>query len=267
MSFSPVLPATGTLGWSFLQRTSATQQAALAKSPEIQRDADYFRSRIAKVETADQLVADRRLLRISLEAFGLDADLDSRAFIRKVLSEGTLTAGAFAMRLADPRYKALSAAFGFGDFPVPNTRLSDFADKFLAQWQTRRFEAAVGEQNDDYRLALNAKRELAALSASTSSETTKWLRVISNTPLRKVVQKAFNLPDSFVGLDLDRQVSVLKDRATATFGSSGVSQFSDPAKTEELVRRFLVRSELSAVATNSPALGLLLQTRNFARRI
>lgn len=267
MTFSPVIPATGAAGWSYLKRTSAAQQATLAKSPEVKRDADYFRSKIGKIDTADQLVADRRLLRISLEAFGLEADVDSRAFIRKVLTDGTLKTGALAVKLTDPRYRALSAAFGFGDFSVPSTKLSDFADTILTQWQERRFESAVGTQNGDLRLAMNARREMAGLAASSGSETTKWLKLIGNTPLRTVMQKALNLPDSFAAIDIDKQLSTLRDRAASAFGDTSVSQFKDPAKTEELIRRFLVRSDIAASTPQSAALGILGQVRNMMRRV
>jgi len=266
MSFSPILPATGTVGWSFLKRTAAVQQAALARSPEIRREADYFREKIGKIDTADQLVADRRLLRVALEAFGLEADVDSRAFIRKVLTDGTLKTGALATRLADPRYKALTEAFGFGDFSVPNTKLSDFADKTLKQWQERRFETAVGGQNGDFRLALNAGRELAAVARGNVSETTKWLRIIGNPPLRTVMQKALNLPDSFAAIDIDRQVAMLREKAATAFGSQTVSQFADPARTEDVVRRFLLNSDVR-LQPQSTALTLLSQTRSLMRRI
>lgn len=265
MTYAPVIPATGALGWAFLKRTASTQQAALSKSPEVQRDADYFRAKIGKIDTAAQLVADRRLLRISLEAYGLEADTDARAFIKKVLDDGTLKTGALSMKLADPRYKALAEAFGFGDFPVPNTKLSDFADKLLSRWQERRFETAVGEQNGDLRLALNARREMAALAGSTASETTKWLKVIGNPPLRNVMQKALNLPDSFAALDLDKQVAVLRDRADRAFGDTTISQFKSPDKVEDLIRRFLTRAEM-ATAPQSGALTMLTQTRSLMRR-
>lgn len=266
MTYAPVIPATGALGWAFLKRTASAQQASLAKSPEVQRDADYFRARIGKIDTAAQLVSDRRLLRISLEAYGLEADLDARAFIKKVLDDGTLKTGALAMKLADPRYKALAEAFGFGDFPVPNTKLSDFADKLLSRWQERRFESAVGAQNGDLRLALNARREMGSLAASASSETTKWLKLIGNPPLRTVMQKALNLPDSFAALDLDKQVTMLRDRAERTFGANTVGQFTNPDKVEDLIRRFLIRADLTA-APQSGALALVTQSRNMLRRI
>ena len=158
MSFQPVLPMAGFAGWSFLKRTMVRQQATQQAAPAQLRDETYFRDRIGKVNTAEQLVADKRLLRISLTAFGLEGDLNSTAFIRKILEGGTLKEGSLANKLADKQYQKFSAAFGFGDFSVPRTRISTFPDEILARFRTRSFESAGGAQNNSFRLALNAER-------------------------------------------------------------------------------------------------------------
>jgi hypothetical protein len=254
VSFSPVLPLTGYTGWGFLKRTMARQQAVQQALPAQQRDEAYFRDRIGKADTAEKLVNDKRLLRIALTAFGLEGDVNSRAFIQKILEGGTLKEGALANKLADKQYQKLSAAFGYGDFSVPRTKLSTFADEILAQFRTRSFETAVGEQNNTYRLAMNAERELPALAVRSTSETAKWFTVLGNAPLRQVMQTALGLPKSFSSIDIDQQVSVLKARTEAAFGSSDLAQFKDSAKMEALTRRFLLQSEILGQATNnSPA--------------
>lgn len=259
MSYQPVLPLTGYAGWGFLKRTLTQQQTAQQKAPALQRDEAYFRDRIGKIETAAQLVADKRLLRITLTAFGLEADVNSAAFIRKVLEGGTLKEGSLANRLADKQYQKLSAAFGFGDYSVPRTKISTFADEILRRFRDRNFETAVGAQNGTYRLALNAEREMAALAARSTSETAKWFALLGNPPLREVMQTTFNLPKSFAAIDLDQQVSVLKSRTKAAFGSDAVSQFSDPVKLEALVRRFVLRAETQDQGAGSSPAAIALQ--------
>ena len=254
MSFQPVLPLSGLAGWNFLKRTIARQQVTQQASPVQQRDEAYFREKIRKVKTAEQLVNDTRLLRISLTAFGLEGDVNSKAFIQKVLEGGTLKEGSLANRLADKQYQKMSAAFGFGDFAVPRTEISTFADEILSQFRARSFEAAVGKQNNSYRLAMNAEREIPALAARKTSETAKWYSVLGNAPLRQVVQTALGLPKSFSSIDLDQQVAVLQDKTRAAFGSSDIGQFTDPAKVEALVRRFMLQSQVQELGQgNSPA--------------
>ncbi len=254
MSFTPSIPLGGYAGWALLKRTLPAQTAAFVKGPEIKRDEDYFRANIGKIKTADALVSDRRLLKVALGAFGLESDLNNKAFIRKVLADGTLTTGALANRLADKQYLKLSAAFGFGDFPVPSTQISTFPDKILAAYEIRQFEAAVGEQNSDMRLALNLQRELPAIAAKAgSSEDAKWFTIMGNTPLRKVFERALGLPSALGTLDLDQQLAAFKSKASAQFGSDKVSQFADPSKVETLIRRFVIRTEAESYANQSGA--------------
>ena len=261
MSFQPVLPLAGYTGWGFLKRTMVRQQAVQQALPVQQRDEAYFRDRIGKADTAEKLVSDKRLLRIALTAFGLEGDVNNKAFVQKILEGGTLKEGSLANKLADKQYQKLSAAFGYGDFSVPRTKISTFPDEILAQFRTRSFESAVGVQNNTYRLAMNAERELPALAVKSTSETAKWFTVLGNAPLREVMQTALGLPKSFASIDIDQQVSVLKAKTEAAFGSSDVSQFKDPTKMEGLVRRFLLQSELQgqtfASSPTATALALL----------
>ncbi len=258
MSFQPVLPLTGYAGWTFLKRTLAEQQSQFTASAALKRDADYFASRIGTVDTAEDLVSDRRLLKVALGAYGLDADIHNKAFIRKVLSDGTLDRTDLANRLSDKAYYTMAADFGF-DLGTPSTRLSDFADRTLDLYGQRQFEAAVGEQNNSYRLALNAERTLRELAGKSSTENTKWFTIMGNEPLRAVFQTALGLPSSTAKLDLDQQLSLFKSRATAVFGDATISQFADSEKTDALVRRFILRDEIANIAPPQSAASIALQ--------
>lgn len=264
MSFSPALPLSGYSGWVLLKRTISVQQTAFAKSPQLLRDQDYFRAKIGQVKTAEQLVGDKRLLRMALGAFGLGDDLNSKFFIQKILESSTLDTKSLANRLTDKKYTQLASAFGFGDYATPRTQLSTFADEILTAYKTRSFEAAVGQQDENMRLALNAERELGKLAAKASSETTKWYTVLGDTPLRTVFEKALGLPTAFGQLDVDKQLDMIRQKATAQFGNGTIAQFTDSGSVEKLIRRFLVRSEIaqySNVTSGAQNALTLLQSR------
>lgn len=261
MSFQPVVPLSGYAGWKFLSRTLDLQQQQFARAPALQRDMEYFRSRIDKVDTAEALVSDRRLLRISLEAFGLGADVNSRAFIRKVLEDGASDPRALANRLADKRYLAMAKAFELtGDGP-PGTRATGFADRIGAQFTSRRFEEALGASDQSMRLALSLRRDLVEIAQQPVSENARWFAVMGTPPLREVFETAFGLPKAFGALDIDRQLDTLRTRANAAFGDPGIAQFQDTAKLETLVRNYLLRDDArrmqSAQGAGSIALQLL----------
>lgn len=270
MTFSPVLPLSGFAGWGVLKRTLDTQKTAFNADKAMKRDMDYFREKIGSISTAQELVSDRRLLSVALGAFGLGGDIGNKYFIRKVLEDGTLTASALANRLADKQYFAFSSAFGFGDYSIPSTKLSDFADRILNAYQDRSFETAIGDQNGDFRLALNAEREVAKLAKSSASEAVKWYTVLGTPALRSVFQTALGLPSSFASIDLDQQVSVIQAKTEKAFGSTSVSQFVDPTLLASLTKTFLIRSEvsnlgLSGTSKNINALNML-QTSQAAFR-
>ena len=262
MSFQPILPLDGYVGWRFLQKTLDKQQAAAAAAPAAQRDEAHFRERIAQVTTAEELVKDRQLLSVALTAFGLQDDLPNRAFIQKVLESPAKEEGSFVNRLADKRYLALNRAFGFGDAYLSWNQIDDgFADRMIDAFQDRSFEVAVGEQNESMRLALGLQRDLTALAAQDSSEATRWFTILGTPALREVFQTAFLLPDGFGTLDLDRQVEILKERTERLTGSDSVAQFTEPDKVEALIRRFFlagqVRDIQSATLYGNGALTLL----------
>ena len=258
--FTPVLPAGGLTGWRFLERTMDRQKDIFATSAAVARDTDYFQDRIGKVRTAEELVSDRRLLRVALGAIGLQEDIDSRALIRKVLESNTLDPGALANRLGDRRYARLSEAFGFGNFATPRTVLSDFGAEIVARYRDQQFEVSVGDQDQTLRLALNARRELAELAAVPSSDATKWFTILGTPPLRSVLEGALGLPESFRQLDIDRQFAEIRDIASTRLGVSAVADFADKAVLDRTLERFILRqsaSEFAARASGSIALDLL----------
>lgn len=260
MSFRPVLPSTGLVGWQFLQRTLPSQRDSFANAPALRRDTSHFEARIGEIDSARDLVADRRLLRVALGAFGLQDDLNNRFFIRKVLEEGTTRDDALANRLTDTRYREMAAAFGFGNNGTPATKSPGFGAEITARYRRQQFQAAVGEQDADMRLAMNAVQELPRIAESGGSETTRWLRIMGNPPLRAVVETALGLPQSFGRLDLDKQVETLRDGARQKLGISELADLADPQVRDGVIRAFWVRKQVEGLQTTTPgsiALSLL----------
>lgn len=253
MSFQPVIPMSGYTGWAFLKRTMESQQKHYDASPPNKREVDYFRANIAKVRNAEDLVSDRRLLRVALTAFGLEADINAKAFIRKILESDTSDPRSLANRLADKHYAALAKTFDFNG-ASSKTAEPGFADALVERFTARRFEAAIGETDESMRLAMNAEREILELAESGSSENTKWFTMMGNKPLRRVFETAFGLPTGFANIDIDQQLTMLKAKAHSRFGDDSLSQFTDTAKMQKLIRTYLVRDQvLSGNASWSPA--------------
>lgn len=246
MTFQPILPIGGFAGWRVLQQTLPTQKAAFEASPTRSRDTEYFKENIGSVQTAQALVDDRQLLSVALGAFGLDEDIDNKAFIERVLSDGYSDDDALANRLADKRYLEFSEAFGFGEGLPPRTNLAGFTEEILAAYEERQFEVAIGNQDGDMRLALGAKREMADLAAGEQSDLAKWYTLLGSPPMRAVFEKALNLPASIATVDIDRQVEFFQEASNRIFGTADLTEFDDEDLQEDVIRRFLVTSQIDA---------------------
>jgi len=242
MTFRPALPISGIAGWALLGRTRQSQEETFVSSGEVARDIAYFKDNIANVETAEQLVSDRRLLKVALGAFGLSEDLDKKAFVKKVLEEGTDNENAFANRMVDKKYARLSQTFGFGNIAGRQTNRSGFAAGITADFQTRSFEIAVGKENESFRLAMTFEREITQIAETASNGNTGWFSILGNLPLRQVAIDSLGLPSSFTSLSVDLQAETLRSRMAATYGIEGVEDFADQAKRDEVVRGFLARN-------------------------
>ena len=229
MSFQPILPLDGYVGWRFLQRTREQQEAALTGAPATLRDEAYFDANIQSITSAEELVKDRRLLNIALTAFGLQDDLPNRAFIQKVLESSPNEDGSFVNRLADKRYKKLNLAFGFGEAGSSLNQRDGFSNTTLAK---------AGAQTDIPQRALSQGQELTTLAGEDSSEQSKWYTVLGTPSLRSLFESAFQLASGFGALSLDVQVEVLRSRTLQLTGANTVGQFTDRDTTDTLLRRF-----------------------------
>ena len=260
MNFTPVVPQSGLQGWVFLSKTMDAQKNSFNASVEVKREVEAFRERISNVWSAEELVSDRGLLSVALTAFGLEADIDNRFLIRKVLEDGTLSPDALANRFSDKRYLELSKAFGFGDFDVPRTQLSDFPDEILSAYTERKFEIAVGDQNQNLRLALSFDREILEIARNESSDTAKWFAVLGNSPLKSIIESALFLPSTFGKLPIDRQVDIFKEKVSSKFGVESFDSFRTQEVREKLRTRFFLASQIAqggGMSGASAALSLL----------
>jgi len=226
------------------------QVEAFSKSDARAREIAYFKENIGAVNSVDDLMSDRRLLSFSLGAFGLADDIGNTYFVNKLLADGTLSEDALANRLSDQRYFEFSKAFGFGDFSVPNTQLSDFAQRISDKYLSQSFQAEVGAQNQNMRLALNVEDALGEIIESRSSEDARWFAMMGDPPLRRVVQSALGFPDSFASIDLDTQLSKFKERSEQVFGAPGFASLADQDVQEKMIRLFMVRAEAASSTAN-----------------
>lgn len=243
---TPALPFTGQAGWAFLQRTRPAQLAAFERQPQMQRDIQHFRDNIARIRSAEDLVADRRLLIVALGAFGLEGDISKKAFIRKVFEEGTIDPESLANRLPDKRYALMSSTFAF---ELNGTQFAGrtFQERIVRAFADRQFETAIGTQSTTMRLALGLERDLGSIVSGQNTQNGYWFAVMGTQTVRRVFETALGMPQAIAGLDIDRQLGLFKDAAQRIFGTSDLRSFAEPEKRGDLIRRFVIRADLDGL--------------------
>ena len=203
----------------------------------------------------DDFIADNRLLRITLEAHGLGEEAFKKAFVRKILEEGTTDTSAFAVRLNNPDYLSFAGQLDFSDGTLS---LQDDVDTISTQYRDQSFEVELGNVDNDMRLALNFKSDIGALAESVSSDRAGWFRVMGSLPLREVLEGALNLPTEFSQIDLDQQAQIFEDRAERFLGIENFSDLADPEVQENVIRRFLLNQQLAnGPSINTPGFAAL----------
>ena len=261
MTFVPAVPFGGFAGFRIFDTTAVRQREAFGNSDNTQRNIAYFREKIIESQTASALVQDRRLLEVALGAFGLSEEIDKRAFVRRILEDGTDNARSFANRIGDPRWRAFAEAFSYGNATQPPLSDLDFQNTIINQYKDRAFEESVGAVQPDFRLALNFRREIPRIAVSETAERNGWLQVLAQRPLRAVIEAALGLPSTLASLDLDQQRETIENRAQQVFGSRSPSVFTDGEIVEDAIRRFFVQRDLqsgpSAATPGATSLTLL----------
>ncbi len=244
MPYQPIIPIDGYGGWLFLQRTLDRQVTTFNEAADFNRDVEYFRENIYNATNVEDLVTDRRLLKVALGAFGLEDEINKQAFVRKILEEGTIDSKSFANRLNNQQYKDLATNFPYGNGGFfPSTPV---VERIIQQYKDRSFEVAVGEVNTDMRLALNFERTIGEVASTEGSEKTLWFKIMGDRPLRAVFETAYNLPTEFSQLDIDQQAEVFATKTRREFGDRSPSVFTDPKNIEKMIRVFTARSQINA---------------------
>lgn len=251
MSFQPFVLGNGLSAWVLLKSTLGTQQAAFSTNYVTQSDTQYFKGRFADLSTPDDIVSDRRLLRVVLGAYGLSDDIESRHFIKTVMSEGVSDPSALANKLSDRRYRALAQDFDFSKSPPGHKAIAGLAQRTVDNYLAQSFEIEIGKSDADMRLALGFKRSLTEVAGTAGSNATAWFQILATPPLREVMQKALGLPTEFSKLDIDVQHERMMDKASLVFGTNEVTELAGDPMADAVTRRFLIMRQAETLNQSS----------------
>lgn len=187
-----------------IARDKAKATERVARQPQIAREIDYYLSKIGTIKTAGEFVADRRLMSVALTAFGIGDMVYAKAFVRKLLAEGTDDPAAFANRLADQRYLEFAKTFDFKRFGAATTAFGAAQNGITDKYIRQNLETQAGATNEGVRLALYFERNAPKLESISG--------ILADKALTQVVRTMLGLPETFSLYGIDKQISILEQR-------------------------------------------------------
>ena len=226
-----------------ISRNLTRSLGVTAAKPQVARESAYYLANIGNVKSIDDFLGNRRLFSFAMKAFGLQDMTYAKAFMRKVLAEGTDKAGTFANSLSDKRYKAFAEAFNFVRYETTTTIFDRTRQGTVDRYVRQTLEEDAGAQNEGVRLALYFERNVASLVSPYS--------ILADAALLKVVQTALGIPASASATSIERQAETIAARLD-------IEDLKDPGKLQKFLRRFASLWELdnptSRTASSAPAL-------------
>lgn len=247
MVFRPVIPSTGIVGWNFLQTTYDRQLESFSGSVQISAENDYMTGKLSSPMSVEDFLDDRRLLRSTMTAFGLEGEEWKRGFISKVLEEVQDPESTFLTRLNNPAYTAFAEAFTPVDGQIRVD--ADAIESISQDYREQSFRIAVGEVDNDMRLSLNYQAEIGDLVRSESSDDTNIFRILGSIPVRTVLEQALGLPTDIRQLELDQQAKIFQERLQSAFRISDTNELTSEENITRVIQRY---SAISAI-NNGPS--------------
>ena len=206
-----------------IENNLARFQKQEAQSPAVKTATAYYNANIGKVTSLNQFVGNYRLLSYALQAYGLGDQINNKALIKQVLTQGTLNPRALANTLPNGNWKKFAAAFnvfatGFGS-PASAASLATTNANYVEQ----QLESQQGASDPGVQLALYFQRVAPTVTNSYG--------VLGDQNLLETVQTIFNLPATASASQIDKEAKSVGKLAP-------VADLHNPTKLRQLVERF-----------------------------
>lgn len=127
------LPA-GLAGWKLLQGKAPADFKAFSKDPILQRDIAYLREKLPSKLTPKDLLADRRLQQMVLQAYGLDAQVGFNGLMQKVLASDPADPNSAAARMTDQRFRQIARDLNYGGAATPPVPATPSTARVDVEW-------------------------------------------------------------------------------------------------------------------------------------
>jgi hypothetical protein len=210
------------------------------------KEAQYYTETVQNIQTAKELLADRRLVDFVLTANGINAEDVTDEFMEQVFASDLDDPESFVNQQTDHRYAQILSSFNFdenGDIAFQESGIQgrygmEMTDYLYLQ-QTLEIEA--GEDSAGARLALYFKRMMPDINNPYD--------ILGDTALLEVFRTAFSLPAEMSSMDIEKQAALIERNLD-------LEELQDPDKLERFISRFTAMYDLTNNTTSDPTLSL-----------
>ncbi|UJW76296.1 DUF1217 domain-containing protein [Rhizobium sp. SL42] len=212
------------------------------------KESEYYQEQIASIRTADELLADRRVVDVVLGAFGFDGDEVTDDFLKQLFASDLEDPKSFANQQTDAKWAELLASFNFDsegnltDDTVGTVQQRGDTLETINLYLRQTFEESEGESNQGVRLALYFERTAPTL--------TDAYDLIADEALLEVFRTTFGYSEEFSNMDVDMQAKIVEDNIT-------LSDFQDPEKMERFLQRYTAMYDTENASYDTSALTIL----------
>ncbi len=232
--------------YNSLDKILPKREEMMAKNKSVQADIDYFTKNIQKIESVDDLFKDYRLLRISLEAYGLETEIAKAGLIKGVLTSDPNEINSLVNKMNDPRFREMAEDFKLHDSTL-FVKLQTFALDIGKKLISVAVEKELDQQAPGIRKAIHFKK----ISSEGSIKTP--FNILSDPNLRDVLLEARGIPLSIVIQPVETQGRVLEK-------FYDFEKFDSARYTDRIIQQYLAKTDVAnfnAISTASLASTLL----------
>jgi hypothetical protein len=217
------------------------------------RRIENFKEKIGAITTPSELINDFETYSFVMRAFDLEEQIFGKAMLRKILESDADDATSLVSRLTDDRFSELHTTLGFvksGEIIVPDFTDTTFQDNVVDKYLEREFIGRQAVTNVLVGDALDFR--IAAL------EVNSWYDVLKNVGLSEFFRVALGMPSETVRLTVEKQKELFESKYN-------VEDLKNEDSRERLIEQYLIRSEISNLATqgsSNPILNLFRPISN-----
>lgn len=220
---------------------------------KVDEEVDYYRAKISKIDTVDDLVKDQRLIDFLAKAERLTPEELTSGFLKDLLMSDPDDPKSFINQQTDVRYKKIFGSFSFDENGFVSSIRADGvqSDRGLAETEnfyiTQSIEEEAGSDSVGARLALYFERKAPSISS--------LYEILAEPALGDFMRTALSIPAETASSDIDAQVALMERYIKA-------EELQNPEKIQELVTKFLALFDIENGAPD-PILGAFSGSTSF----